>query len=54
VLEDPAVLAEAEKAERPMTYRAPDAVKGLALGLIDGVNAEQLTALRLLLAEQDG
>jgi hypothetical protein len=37
-----------------MAYRAPEAVKALALGLIDGVNAEQLMALRQLLAEHDG
>jgi tripartite-type tricarboxylate transporter receptor subunit TctC len=54
MLEDPVVLAEAERAERPMAYRAPEAVKALALGLIDGVNAEQLMALRQLLAEHDG
>jgi tripartite-type tricarboxylate transporter receptor subunit TctC len=51
VLTDKAVLDEAEKAGRPLAYRASEEVRGLAMALIDGVEAERLTLLRRLLAE---
>lgn len=50
VVSDQGVLDEAERAGRPLSYRPPDEVKRLALGLVDEVDAARLADLRRLLS----